>query len=100
MASRTREIGLRIALGATRGDIIWRVLGDAVRLSVPGLIVGSLVAAGTAAAARSMLLGISPLDPVAFLAAGALLLAVVLLAGLAPALRASGIEPARALQPR
>ncbi|KPJ96797.1 MAG: hypothetical protein AMS20_17975, partial [Gemmatimonas sp. SG8_28] len=100
VASRTREIGLRIALGATRGDIIWRVLGDAVRLSVPGLIVGSLVAAGTAAAARSMLLGISPLDPVAFLAAGALLLAVVLLAGLAPALRASGIEPARALQPR
>jgi predicted permease len=100
VATRTREIGLRMALGANRGDIIRRVLGDAVRLSVPGLIVGGLVAAGTAAAARSMLLGISPLDPVAFLAAGGLLLAVVLLAGLAPALRASGMEPARALQPR
>jgi hypothetical protein len=100
VATRTREIGLRMALGATRSDIIRGVLGDTVRLSVPGLIVGSIFAAGAAVAARSMLLGISPLDPVAFLAAGGLLLAVVLLAGLAPALRASGIEPARALQPR
>jgi predicted permease len=95
---RTREIGLRMAMGATRGEIIRRVLGDAVRLSAPGMIIGALLAAGTGVAMRSMLLGMSPLDPVSFLAAGGLLLAVVLLAGLAPALRASGIQPIRALR--
>ena len=95
---RTREIGLRMAMGATRGEILRKVLGDAVRLSAPGMIVGALLAAGTAAAMRSMLLGTSPLDPVSFLSAGGLLLLVVLLAGLVPALRASGIHPVEALR--
>lgn len=95
---RTREIGLRMAMGARRGEIIRRVLWDAVRLSLPGMIIGGLLAAGTATAMRSMLLGLSPLDPFSFFATGGLLLAVVILAGLAPALRASGIHPARALR--
>lgn len=95
---RTREIGLRMAMGATRGEILRKVLGDAVRLSAPGMIVGALLAAGTAAAMRSMLLGTSPLDPVSFLSAGGLLLLVVFLAGLVPALRASGIHPVEALR--
>lgn len=95
---RTREIGLRMALGATRGEILRRVLGDAVRISAPGMGVGALLAAGAAVAMRSMLLGMNPLDPVSFLSAGALLLAVVVLAGLAPALRASRIQPAEALR--
>jgi len=95
---RTREIGLRMAMGATRGEIVRRVLGDALRLSVPGMVVGAVLAAGTAAAVRSMLLGMSPLDPVSFLFAGGLLLVVVLGAGLGPALRASGIQPVRALK--
>ena len=95
---RTREIGLRMAMGATRGEILRKVLGDAVRLSAPGMIVGALLAAGTASAMRSMLLGTSPLDPVSFLSAGGLLLLVVLLAGLVPALRASGIHPVEALR--
>lgn len=95
---RTKEIGLRMAMGATRGEIVRRVLADAVRLSAPGMIVGAFVAAAMASAMRSMLLGISPLDPLSFLAAGGLLLAVVILAGLGPALKASGIEPARALR--
>jgi macrolide transport system ATP-binding/permease protein len=95
---RTREIGLRMAMGATRGEIVRRVLGDAVRLSAPGMIVGALLAAGTAVAMRSMLLGRSPLDPVSFLSAGGLLLVVVLAAALGPAHRASGIQPVRALK--
>ena len=100
VTNRTREIGLRMALGATRGSIIRLVLGDAVRLSAPAMIVGGLLAAGTGVAMRSMLLGMSPLDLVSFLSAGALLLVVVLLAGLAPALRASVIQPVRALKPQ
>ena len=100
MTNRTREIGLRMAIGATRGSIIRLVLGDAVRLSAPAMIVGGVLAAGTGASMRSMLLGMSPLDPVSFLSAGALLLVVVLLAGLAPALRASVIQPVRALKPQ
>lgn len=95
---RTREIGLRMALGATRGEIVRRVLRDGVRLSAPGLIVGGLLAAGTAAAMRSMLLGLSPVDPLSFLFAAALLLAVVVLAGLIPAIRASSIQPVQALR--
>jgi len=98
VTNRTREIGLRMAMGATRGEIIRRVLGDALRLSAPGMILGALLAAGTAAGMRSMLLGMSPLDPLSFLSAGGLLLVVVLAAGLGPALRASGIQPVRALK--
>lgn len=100
VTNRTREIGLRMAIGATRGVVIRLVLGDAVRLSAPAMIVGAALAAGTAVAMRSQLLGISPLDLVSYLVSGTLLLGVVLLAGLAPALRASGIQPLQALKPQ
>jgi predicted permease len=95
---RTQEIGVRIALGATRVAVIRRVLADALRMAGPGLLVGGLLAAGTAVGLRSMLLGLSPVDPVSFLSVGALLLLVVLTASLAPALRASGIHPMEALR--
>ena len=85
-------------MGATRGEILRRVLIDAVRLSAPGMVVGALLAATTAAAMRSMLLGLSPLDPLSFLGAAGILLVVVLVASLPPALRASGIEPVQALR--
>jgi predicted permease len=95
---RTREIGLRIALGASRGVVIQGVFGDALRMAGPGLLAGGLLAAGTAAALRSMLLGLSPVDPISFLSVGALLLLVVVTASLAPALKASGIHPVEALR--
>jgi predicted permease len=95
---RTREIGIRIAIGATRGVVIRGVFGDALRMAGPGLLVGGLLAAGTAAALRSTLLGLSPVDPVSFLSVGVLLLFVVITASLAPALRASGINPMEALR--
>jgi putative ABC transport system permease protein len=98
VANRTREIGLRIALGATRGVVIRGVLWDAIRVAGPGLLAGGLLAAGTAAAMRSMLLGLSPVDPISFLSAGVLLLFVVITSSLAPALRASGIHPMEALR--
>ena len=98
VANRTREIGVRIAMGATRGIVIRNVLGDALRVAGPGLAVGGLAAAGTAVTLRSTLLGLSPVDPIAFLSAGSVLLFVVFAASLGPALRASGIHPMEALR--
>lgn len=98
VARRTREIGLRMAIGATRAQVLGAVLRDAVRLAAPGLAVGALLAVGTAAAARSMLLGVSPLDPISLGTAASALLLVVTLASLVPARRASGIDPMVALR--
>ncbi len=98
VVNRTREIGIRIAMGASRGVVIRDVLRDALRMTGPGLLAGGLLAAGTAAALRSTLLGLSPVDPISFLSAGVLLLFVVITASLAPALRASGIHPMEALR--
>ena len=74
------------------------VFGDALRMAGPGLLVGGLLAVGTAVALRSMLLGLNPVDPIAFFCVGLLLLIVVVAASLAPALRASGIHPMEALR--
>lgn len=98
VTQRTREIGIRIAMGASRGAVLRGVFRDAIRMAAPGLLVGGLLAAGTAAAMRSLLLGLSPVDPVAFVSVAALLLLVVVFASLAPALRASGIHPMEALR--
>ena len=98
VSSRTREIGLRMAVGATRKTVLQGVLGDTVRLALPGLVVGSLLAAGTAAVLRSELLGLGPMDPVSFLGSAAVLFVVVLLAGLVPARRAAAIHPMDALR--
>jgi putative ABC transport system permease protein len=98
VSSRTREIGLRMAMGATRGSVLRKVLGDGVRLALPGLILGSLASAGLAVAVRAEFFGLSPVDPVSFLVAGGALFAVVVLASVAPARRAAALDPMRALK--
>jgi predicted permease len=98
VARRTREIGLRMAMGATRQRVLVDVFGDGVRLAVPGLILGTLAAVGTAAAMGSFLLGLNPADPVSIGAAAGVLFLVVLLASMVPARRASGIDPMNALR--
>jgi hypothetical protein len=98
VSRRSREIGLRMALGAGRRTVLLGVLQDALRLAVPGLLVGALLAGVSAAAFRAQLFGLSPLDPVAFAASGAVLLLVILLASFVPARRASGIDPMNALR--
>jgi len=98
VSRRTREIGIRMAIGATQGQVLWSVLRDGVRLAAPGLVVGALLAAALAAGMRSMLLGVAPLDVVAFFTAAGLLLLVVLLASLVPARRASAVQPMEALR--
>lgn len=98
VANRTREIGLRMALGATRAQVLRAVIRDAVRLAVPGLALGALLAAGMAILMRSMLLGVEPLDPVSLCSATGVLLLVVLLASLVPARRAAATDPMDALR--
>ena len=98
VTSRTREIGLRMAMGASRRKVLREVLLDALRLAVPGLAVGALLAGLVAAAARAELLGLSPADPISFLGGGAILFLVVLAASLIPARAASGIDPMEALK--
>jgi predicted permease len=97
-ASRTREFGIRIAIGATRGQILRAVLRDAVRLAMPGVIAGGMLAIGVATAMRSMLLGVQPADPISIAVATGLLVLVVLLASQGPARRASRIDAIDALR--
>ncbi len=98
VAHRTREIGVRMAIGATREQVLREVFKDGLRLAVPGLVVGGLLAVGTAVLMRSELLGLSPLDPVSFGVSAGVLLVVVVAASLIPARRASSVDPMNALR--
>jgi len=98
VANRRREIGVRMAIGATREQVLLEVFSDGLRLAVPGLVVGGLLALGIAVLMRSELLGLNPLDPVSFGVAAGLLLLVVLAASLIPARRASSVDPMNALR--
>ena len=98
VATRTREIGVRMALGASRRQVLREVFAGGVRLAVPGLAVGGLLAAAMAVIMRSMLLGLSPIDPISFGLAGGVLLLVVVLASLVPARRAASLDPMAALR--
>ena len=98
---RTREIGIRIAVGATRGGIVGQLLRESGRIAVSGLVVGLLFAAGLVQVLRQsgMLFEVSPVDPVAFTAAPLILAAVTMLASYIPARRALRIDPAVVLRP-
>jgi predicted permease len=95
---RTREVGIRMAVGAGRGRIVRMVLGQGARLAAAGIGVGTLVALATSRVLASLLYGISPFDPAAYAIACGLLLAVACLANLLPALSAARIDPLRALK--
>ena len=98
VGQRTREIGVRVALGAGRGDVLRMVLGGAFRLGLVGVALGLGLALGAAPLLSSVLPGVSGRDPLVFGVAPALLLAVVLLASLGPARRAARVEPRVALR--
>ncbi|MCC6992965.1 MAG: ABC transporter permease, partial [Acidobacteria bacterium] len=95
---RTREVGIRMALGAERGQVLRMVLGQGVRLALVGVSLGAVLAAGVAGILQTMLYGVSAFDPLAYGAAGILLLLVALAANLAPAVAASRIAPATAVR--
>ncbi len=98
VTSRSREIGLRMAMGASRERVLRSVLKDAVRLAVPGLVVGALLAVATAFSMQRFLLGVSPADPISLAGAAAVLFLVTLLASVVPARRASAMDPMHALR--
>jgi hypothetical protein len=98
VSRRTREIGIRMALGAGRGRIVGQVAREAIVLVGAGAVVGLGIAALSTQALRGVLLGVAPLDPVSFLAAVAVLAAAAALAAAVPARRAASIDPLRALR--
>jgi putative ABC transport system permease protein len=95
---RTRELGVRMALGAAPGRIRRDVLGRAMAVSVVGIVVGLVGSVVAARLIASQLYEVSPADPVALSGACLLLLAVALLAAYLPAHRATRIAPASALR--
>jgi predicted permease len=98
VARRTGEIGIRMALGATRRRVVWMVLREVVTLSAFGLVIGLAAAYETTAFLKSFLFGVKPNDPLSIGASVAILIACALLAGYLPAFRASRIDPMAALR--
>ena len=95
---RTREVGVRMALGAKPRDIARLVLGQGGRLALAGVAIGAALAAGVGKVLESMLYGVGAFDPAAYAIAAALLLAVAVAANLVPALQAARIDPMRVLR--
>ena len=95
---RRNEIGIRMALGADRREVVRMVMREAVTLLVVGLAVGVASALAAARTASAMLFGLQPHDPATLIAAAAALAAIALGASYIPALRASRLEPTMALR--
>ncbi|HUE56851.1 MAG TPA: ABC transporter permease, partial [Candidatus Udaeobacter sp.] len=95
---RTKEIGIRMAIGAERVDVLRMILREATVLTVTGLVIGTVLALGSAQAAKSLLFGLKPRDPLTLVMAVVTLSAVAALASFVPAYRASKLDPLTALR--
>jgi len=98
VSQRTRELGIRTALGAARKDILSLVVGEGMLLLAIGAVVGTALAAGVAQLMRSQLLGVGATDPATFVTIVLVLGVVALLASWIPARRASRVDPMVALR--
>jgi putative ABC transport system permease protein len=98
VSRRTREIGIRIALGADRRGVVAIVLRQALVLTGIGLVIGLAFGAAAAQLLRSLLFGISAVDPLTFGGAAVLFVAVALAASYVPARRATRLDPVTALR--
>jgi ABC-type antimicrobial peptide transport system permease subunit len=98
VSRRTREIGIRIALGAERVAVVWMVLREVAFLTIIGIGVGVPGALGLSRFVRSQLFGIEPSDPLTLTIAAVSLAGVALLAGYIPARRAASVQPVLALR--
>jgi putative ABC transport system permease protein len=98
VARRSNEIGIRMAMGAERSDVIRMVLREAALLVAGGLTVGAVLALLAASSARSLLFGLEPHDPATVAGAIGVLSAIGLIAGWLPAYRASRLDPSVTLR--
>lgn len=98
VSRRTRELGIRIAMGASPSDAVWLVLRQGLTLSVIGVIAAAPVAIGVGQVLRRLLVGIEPTDPVALAGSSLLVISVATLASWLPARRATHVNPVEALR--
>jgi putative ABC transport system permease protein len=98
VAQRTQEIGLRMALGANKGDILRLVMGKSLRLILSGIVVGLVAALAATRVLASLLYSIGPHDPVTFGLVTLLLVLVAVVAALVPARSATSVNPIVALR--
>ncbi|MFZ1972190.1 MAG: ABC transporter permease [Candidatus Acidiferrales bacterium] len=98
VARRTREIGIRMALGATQQSVAWMVLREILEMLAAGLVVGLIAACGIGRVIESLLFGVKASDPFVYAIAAALLAAVALLAGWLPSRKAASVDPMVALR--
>jgi predicted permease len=98
VAQRTHEFGVRTALGARSSDLLVQVLGEGVRVTVPGIAIGLIIALAAGKWIAPLLFDVSPRDPLVFGVVAVLLLAVAAVASLAPAAKAAGVDPVTALR--
>jgi putative ABC transport system permease protein len=98
VSRRTHEIGVRMAFGASRAEIVRMVLGDGVRVAIAGVTIGSAAALIGAGLLTHLLVGVGPRNPVAFMGGAALLSIVAVAAALVPARRAAAVDPMVAMR--
>jgi ABC-type antimicrobial peptide transport system permease subunit len=98
VAQRTQEIGVRMALGAGRGDVFALVIGQGARLAAIGIAIGVVLSFGVTRIIKSFLYNVTPTDPLSFVGTAAFLAVVALLAGYIPARRATSVDPIVALR--
>jgi putative ABC transport system permease protein len=98
VSQRTQEIGLRMAIGAQRGDVVRMVVGGGMRLALIGVAIGTLGALGLSRLVKTMLYEVTPFDPPSYAVTAVVLLAVAALACYVPARRAMRVDPLVALR--
>ena len=97
VSRRTREFGLRIALGATHADVLRTVIREGIALALIGIAIGIAAAPAALYLMRSLTFGIGPLDPLTFIAVALLFLTVTVVACAVPARKACIVDPMRAI---
>jgi ABC-type antimicrobial peptide transport system permease subunit len=98
VTERTREIGIRMALGATNGRAIATVAAPGVLLAIAGVITGAIVSRSATTVIQSFVFGVSPTDPATYVTVAALFVAVAAVSSVLPALRILRLDPAKTLR--